>query len=64
MRADPSHKYAIKSMKKHEIIQSKHVDHIENEKVILGKLDHPFAVSVLCFLNYVTLMLTFVEYGK
>ena len=51
-------------MKKHEIIQSKHVDHIENEKVILGKLDHPFAVSVLCFLDYVTLMLTFVEYGK
>ena len=32
-------------MKKHEIIQSKHVDHIENEKTILSKLDHPFTVS-------------------
>ena len=46
LRADPSKKYAIKSMKKHEIIQSKHVDHIENEKTILAKLDHPFSVSI------------------
>ncbi len=45
LRSDPANKYAIKSMKKHEIIQSKHVDHIENEKVILSKLDHPFGVS-------------------
>ena len=45
LRADPSKKFAIKSMKKHEIIQSKHVDHIENEKTILSKLDHPFTVS-------------------
>lgn len=45
LRSDPSKKFAIKSMKKHEIIQSKHVDHIENEKTILGKLDHPFSVS-------------------
>lgn len=50
-------------MKKHEIIQSKHVDHIENEKVILGKLDHPFAVSA-SLIMFVTLMLTYVEYGK
>lgn len=46
LRSDPSNKYAIKSMKKHEIIQSKHVDHIENEKNILQKMDHPFGVSV------------------
>ena len=45
MKTNPSKKYAIKSMKKHEIIQSKHVDHIENEKTILSKLDHPFGVS-------------------
>jgi hypothetical protein len=32
-------------MKKHDIIQSKHVDHIENEKNILEILKHPFAVS-------------------
>jgi hypothetical protein len=46
LRASPHNKFAIKSMKKHEIMQSKHVDHIENEKIILGKLDHPFGVSV------------------
>ena len=45
LRTDPSKKFAIKSMKKHEIIESKHVDHIENEKMILSKLDHPFGVS-------------------
>jgi len=31
-------------MKKHSIIQSKHVDHIENEKVILSRLEHPFVL--------------------
>ena len=30
-------KYAIKTMKKAEIIDSKHVDHIENEKMIARK---------------------------
>ena len=40
-------KYAIKTMKKAEIIKSKHVDHIENEKNILEKLQHPFVVSDL-----------------
>ena len=34
-------------MKKLDIIQSKHVDHIENEKKILEVLDHPFIVSTL-----------------
>ena len=38
-------KFAIKAMKKQEIIQSKHVDHIENEKKILEILIHPFIVS-------------------
>ena len=32
-------------MKKKEIIESKHVDHIENEKKILELLEHPFIVS-------------------
>jgi len=38
-------------MKKFEIINSKHVDHIENEKNILENLDHPFAVSYSCRLK-------------
>ena len=50
LRSNPSKKFAIKSMKKHEIIQSKHVDHIENEKIILAKMDHPFSVSFIFFI--------------
>ena len=38
-------KFAIKAMKKKEIIDSKHVDHIENEKKILELLEHPFIVG-------------------
>lgn len=38
-------RYAIKCMKKADIIKSKHVDHIENEKKILERIDHPFIVS-------------------
>ncbi len=44
-KSNKSVKYAIKTMKKMEIIKSKHVDHIENEKLILEKLSHPFTVS-------------------
>ena len=51
LRSDTSRTYAIKSMKKASIISSKHVDHIENEKVILAKLDHPFSVSFILFLQ-------------
>lgn len=32
-------------MKKNDIITSKHVDHIENEKKILEMISHPFIVS-------------------
>ena len=38
-------KVAIKAMKKIDIVQSKHVDHIENEKKILEMINHPFIVS-------------------
>jgi hypothetical protein len=34
-------------MKKAEIIKSKHVDHIENEKKILERIEHPFIVQHL-----------------
>jgi hypothetical protein len=43
-KSNKTNKYAIKTMKKAEIISSKHVDHIENEKNILEKVQHPFAV--------------------
>ena len=38
--------FALKAMKKQDIIQCKHVDHIENEKKILELINHPFIVSV------------------
>lgn len=47
LKTNKNTKYAIKTMKKAEIIKSKHVDHIENEKNILEKLQHPFVVSTL-----------------
>ena len=46
LNANKSQKYAVKTMKKAEIIKSKHVDHIENEKNILEKIQHPFVVSI------------------
>jgi serine/threonine protein kinase len=44
-KKDKNKKFALKAMKKHEIIQSKHVDHLENERKILGMIRHPFIVS-------------------
>ena len=39
-------------MKKNEIINSKHVDHIENEKKILEILVHPFVVRTFSFFKF------------
>lgn len=47
LKNNKAQKYAIKTMKKAEIIKSKHVDHIENEKNILEKIQHPFIVSAI-----------------
>ena len=44
VKGQPQTKYAIKTMKKADIIKSKHVDHIENEKKILERIEHPFIV--------------------
>jgi serine/threonine protein kinase len=49
LKSDKSKKVAIKAMKKKDIIQSKHVDHIENEKKILELMQHPFIVSATYF---------------
>ena len=45
LKKDKTKKFALKAMKKNDIIQSKHVDHIENEKNILQMINHPFIVS-------------------
>ena len=46
LKDNSDNKFAIKAMKKKEIIDSKHVDHIENEKKILEQLEHPFIVCI------------------
>jgi serine/threonine protein kinase len=38
--------FALKIMKKIDIIKQKQVDHIKSEKEILMELDHPFIVSL------------------
>jgi len=45
LKSNKAKKVAIKAMKKKDIIQSKHVDHIENERKILELMIHPFIVS-------------------
>ena len=38
--------FALKIMKKIDIIKQKQVDHIKSEKEILSALNHPFIVSL------------------
>jgi len=40
--------YALKVMKKEDIIQYKQVEHILNEKHILEEINHPFIINILC----------------
>uniref|UniRef100_G0U334 Protein kinase A catalytic subunit n=1 Tax=Trypanosoma vivax (strain Y486) TaxID=1055687 RepID=G0U334_TRYVY len=40
--------YAVKCLKKHEIIKMKQVQHICQEKQLLMELSHPFIVNMLC----------------
>jgi len=39
--------YAVKFMKKHEIIKLKQVDHINNEKRLMAQIAHPFIVNMM-----------------
>eukprot|EP00747_Dinoflagellata_sp_TGD_P162671 gnl/TRDRNA2_/TRDRNA2_180527_c0_seq1.p1 gnl/TRDRNA2_/TRDRNA2_180527_c0~~gnl/TRDRNA2_/TRDRNA2_180527_c0_seq1.p1 ORF type:complete len:320 (+),score=88.96 gnl/TRDRNA2_/TRDRNA2_180527_c0_seq1:77-1036(+) len=39
--------YAVKFMKKQEIIKLKQVDHINNEKKLMAQIDHPFVVNMV-----------------
>jgi len=41
--------YAVKFMKKHEIIKLKQVDHINNEKRLMAQIDYPFIVNMTGF---------------
>ena len=39
--------YAMKILKKHEIIKTKQVDHVISENSILVEIEHPFLVRFL-----------------
>eukprot|EP00930_Biecheleria_cincta_P095927 TRINITY_DN8781_c0_g1_i1.p1 TRINITY_DN8781_c0_g1~~TRINITY_DN8781_c0_g1_i1.p1 ORF type:complete len:356 (+),score=65.11 TRINITY_DN8781_c0_g1_i1:111-1070(+) len=39
--------YAVKFMKKHEIIKLKQVDHINNEKRLMAQISYPFVVNMM-----------------
>lgn len=39
--------YALKMLKKSDIVKSKQVDHVMNENQILSMINHPFIVSRL-----------------
>lgn len=41
--------YAVKFMKKHEIIKATQVDHINNEKRLMAQIDYPFIVNMMGF---------------
>jgi|JI9StandDraft_2_1071091.scaffolds.fasta_scaffold151008_2 serine/threonine protein kinase len=43
--------FALKMLKKAEIIRSKQVDHVLNENSILSRLNHPFTVESLTSLD-------------
>ena len=47
LKADPNQKiYALKMLKKTEIVRLNQVDHIKSEKKILQQVQHPFIVSM------------------
>ena len=39
--------YAMKRLKKADIIKLRQVDHVISENTILAEIDHPFLVSIL-----------------
>lgn len=51
LKKNKDKKVAIKAMKKIDIVQSKHVDHIENEKKILELISHPFIMKYFGFMQ-------------
>ena len=40
--------FALKIMKKSEVVRLKQVEHIKNEKEILSEVNHPFIVTLYC----------------
>lgn len=59
MRHKPTGKfYAMKTLKKTEVVRLKQVEHINSEKQILSSIRHPFIVNLYVSLLWHTLVLT------
>jgi len=59
--------YAVKFMKKHEIIKLKQVDHINSEKRLMAQIDYPFIVNLIGYSKddyYVYIMMECVSGGE
>jgi len=59
--------FALKMLKKTEIISLNQVAHIKSEKTILSQIDHPFIVRLICsFQNekYIYMLFEFVSGGE
>jgi serine/threonine protein kinase len=59
--------FALKMLKKTEIVKLNQVDHIKSEKYILGLIDHPFIVKMICSfqnLKYVYMLFEFLPGGE
>jgi len=59
--------YAVKFMKKHEIIKLKQVDHINNEKRLMAQIDYPFIVNMLGYAkdeHYVYIVMEIISGGE
>merc|ERR1719399_784595 len=62
--ADPPEYYAIKCMKKREIIKTKQVTHIKAEKGLQAELRHPFIVNLLAAFQDATKQVTHIKAEK
>ena len=47
--------FALKVLRKMEVVRLKQVDHIKNEKKILAAINHPFIVSLYVFIQFLLL---------
>mmetsp|Transcript_81445 Transcript_81445/g.230790 ORF Transcript_81445/g.230790 Transcript_81445/m.230790 type:complete len:320 (-) Transcript_81445:125-1084(-) len=59
--------YAVKFMKKHEIIKLKQVDHINNEKRLMSQIDYPFVVNMMGYAkdeHYVYIVMEIISGGE
>ena len=54
--------YALKTMSIKRIVESKQTEHVQNEKYILSKIDHPFLVRLYWTTHTNTLLCLLLEY--